>query len=265
MPAVCRSFARPVALRDESGGALAAYNPPMNERPPRMDARALLADVLQELFSLDRGVLFTLRGLLRSPGASVRRYVEWRDPRMVRPFRLSLGALAFAAVAFALSGSGEGFSSGFQEGFNSTRSLDAAQTPAQHRALDWLLGHAQWLLLLVWVPASAEAIGRAYAPLRLNLAEQCAIALYALVPPLLLIGLSVLLPLPSLPNATALGSVLVLLLPSLWLAWTLHRYARPEQLSALRMLGLILLQWLLALVLLVFAALATLVVDLFWL
>lgn len=234
----------------------------MSERPPRLETRVILAEVAEELFGLDRGLPFTLGQLLRHPGSSVRRYVELRDPRLVRPFRLAVGALAFAALAFALGGAEGAFSEGFRAGFEGTQGVDRA--PAPGGALDWLLAHLQWLLLIVWVPATAEAINRAYRPLGLNLAEQCAIALYGFVPTLLVSGIAVLLPLPSLPTASPLG-LLPALLPSLWAAWVIHRYARPEQLSALRMIGFMGLQWLFAGVLLVFAATGTLVVDLFWL
>lgn len=234
----------------------------MSDRPPRLQTRTILGEVAEELLSLDRGLPFTLWQLLAHPGASVRRYIEWRDPRMVRPFRLTLGALAFAALAFALAGADGSFTAGFREGFSQARAAD--QAPAQSGALDWLLAHLQWLLLIVWVPATAEAINRAYRPLGLNLAEQCAIALYAFVPTLMLAGIGILLPLPSLPAASPLA-LLLSTLPSLWAAWVMHRYARPERLSAARMLALVILQWLFAGVLLLFAATVTLVIDLFWL
>jgi hypothetical protein len=234
----------------------------MSDRPPRLETRVILGEVVEELFSLDRGLPFTLWQLLSRPGASVRRYVEWRDTRMVRPFRLTLVALAFAALAFTVAGVEGEFARGFRDGASSAGS--AANVEEQGGALAWLLAHLQWLLLIVWVPASAEAINRSYRPLALNLAEQCAIALYAFVPTLVLVGVGVLLPLPSLPEPTPLA-MLPALLPSLWAAWVMHRYARPERLSAVRMAAFILLQWLFAGVLLLFAATATLVVDLFWL
>ena len=236
----------------------------MSERPPRLDARSILSEVAEELFSLDRGLPFTVIQLLRRPGSSVRRYVEWRDPRMVRPFRLTLVALAFAALSFAHAGVEGEFANGFQEGAADAGA--AADATQRNGALAWLLAHLQWLLLIVWVPATAEAINRAYRPLGLNLAEQCAIALYAFVPTLLLAGIGVLLPLPGVTReAVPALSLLAAALPSLWLAWVVHCYARPERLSAARMPALVLLQWLFAVVLLLFAAMTTLLIDLFWL
>ena len=234
----------------------------MSDRPPRLETRVILGEVAEELFSLDRGLPFTLWQLLSRPGSSVRRYVEWRDARMVRPFRLTLVALAFAALAFTVTGVEGEFARGFREGAGDAGAT--AKAPEQGSALAWLLAHLQWLLLIVWVPASAEAINRAYRPLGLNLAEQCAIALYAFVPTLLLAGAGVLLPLPSLPEPSPLAPLLGLL-PSLWAAWVMHCYARPERLSPVRMAGFMFLQWMFAGVLLLFAATATLVVDLFWL
>jgi hypothetical protein len=237
----------------------------MSVRPPRLETRVILAEVVEELFTVDRGLPFTLGQLLRHPGSSIRRYVEWRDPRMVRPFRLALGALAFTALAFALAGAAGGFAEGFRAGMTRTREWDPDQgQQAASAALDWLLAHLQWLLLIVWVPATGEAINRAYRPLGLNLAEQSAVALYALVPILLLAGVGVLLPLPGLSTPSPLV-LLSALLPSLWAAWVVHRYARPERLSAGRMVAFVFLQWLFGGVLLLFAATVTLVLDLFWL
>lgn len=234
----------------------------MSDRPPRLDARHVLGEVAEELFSLDRGLPFTLWQLVRHPGSSVRRYVEWRDPRMTRPFRLAIGSLAFAALAFTQAGVDGDFAEAFRAGMNETR--PEARPEAEGGALAWVLAQLQWLLLIVWVPATAAAINRAYRRLGLNLAEQCTIALYAFVPILLGYGIAVLLPLPG-ASANALLPALVSLLPSLWGAWVMHRYARPERLSPARMLAFAVLQWLFATVLLLCALTGSLMIDLLWL
>jgi hypothetical protein len=63
----------------------------------------LWQQVADELFSLDRGLPYTILQLFRAPGATVRRYVLERDPRITRPIRYFLiPGTAFAALTLAL-------------------------------------------------------------------------------------------------------------------------------------------------------------------
>jgi len=70
---------------------------------PRLSARVFFNDVAGELFSLDRGVPYTLWQLLRRPGPTIRRYVELRDERLTKPFRLVLICLALAALVLSFT------------------------------------------------------------------------------------------------------------------------------------------------------------------
>ncbi len=86
-------------------------------RPTRLSTRTFLGEIVDEVFSLDRGLPWTFRELLRHPGTVIRRYVEWRDSRLTRPLRYLLVALALAAIAFhLLEISGAGVSK-FEAGF----------------------------------------------------------------------------------------------------------------------------------------------------
>lgn len=57
---------------------------------PRLSAGRFLADVADELFSLDRGLPWTFVMLFRDPRAVVRGYIEGRDTRATRPLRYFL-------------------------------------------------------------------------------------------------------------------------------------------------------------------------------
>lgn len=73
-----------------------------DERKP-LTLREIWQQLADELFSLDRGLPYTFLQLLRSPGATVRRYVLERDPRITKPVRYFLiPGTAFAATVLAL-------------------------------------------------------------------------------------------------------------------------------------------------------------------
>ncbi len=73
------------------------------QNPAPLTARDLWREVVDELFSLDRGLPYTFVSLWRAPGVTVRRYVETRDPKVTRPVRYFLVAAgAMAATVLAL-------------------------------------------------------------------------------------------------------------------------------------------------------------------
>ncbi|MCK7592264.1 hypothetical protein [Pseudomarimonas salicorniae] len=107
------------------------------------------------------------------------------------------------------------------------------------------------------MPATATALHWAYRPLQLNLAERTVIALYALVPPLLLFSLAMLLPLPTHKAAESL----LVLAPFAWTALVAYRYARPEALSAWRVPPFLLLHCLTLCLLFFLAMFAAIGID----
>ena len=71
------------------------------QRP--LTLRELWQQLVDELFSLERGFPYTLLELFRAPGRTVRRYVLERDPRITRPVRyFFIPGTLFAAVVVAL-------------------------------------------------------------------------------------------------------------------------------------------------------------------
>jgi hypothetical protein len=146
------------------------------QRPPRLSAQVLLNDFADDVLSLDRGLAWTVWQLLVRPGWAIRRYLEWRDARFVRPFRLAVGTLALAALAAWTVGVGDDVARGFVSGVGNVGAsirLDAA------------LRYVDWFLLLCWAPAVGGALQRCYPGCGLNVAEAFVFGLYTLAPVLL--------------------------------------------------------------------------------
>ena len=201
-------------------------------RPPRLSAQVFLDDLMDALFSLDRGLPWTLWQLLRRPGWVARRYVDWRDPRLVRPFRLVLALFAATALILHLNGDLADFRAGFAEGM----AADAGTRDGPARGALVVLGRFDLVLLLCWVPACALAFRSSHASLQPNLAEAVVFALFALAHGLLLLLPAVLL-LGLVPQALWSGGrgpdamlwlAVLLLVPLIALLRAAHGYARPE-------------------------------------
>lgn len=170
----------------------------MNEQPaPRLSARAFLGEVADELFSLDRGVPYTVAQLLVRPGQAIRRYIVWRDTRLTRPFRLALIVLALVATLLHLVG----FSEGLSEGMLSA--VDAGDPGAAplHATIASFTDHFDLLLVLAWVPGIAAGVQSMYQRHALNYAEVFVFGLFTLaqmliwlLPALLLLAASVAVP-----------------------------------------------------------------------
>lgn len=143
---------------------------------PRLSTRAFISDVTDELFSIDRGVPYTLWQLLRRPGPTIRRYVVERDPRLTKPFRLVLICLTVLALALHLAGISTSFEAGVQQGY-----ADAGNDSKAFRAsLETFIGHLDLMLILSWVPAIAAGVQRSYRRRDLNYAEAFVFGLYTL-------------------------------------------------------------------------------------
>lgn len=184
---------------------------------PRLTVPGVLAEIADELFSLDRGLPHTVLSLARSPGATAWRYIHLRDPRLTRPFRLALVVLAAAALLLHFSGAGAEFQAGVQDGARGeSRGEDALA-----RVLGLLFARFDVALVLCWVPAVAYGFQAAFAGLRPNFAEAVAFSLYALAG-LVPVQLALLLGLPML-GVQPLWSMLAV--PLLWLGWAGYGYA----------------------------------------
>ncbi len=217
---------------------------------PRLTVSSVFAEVADELLSLDRGLPYTLLCVLRSPGATARRYVEERDPRLTRPFRLALIVLALCAVALHASGQNEEFMAGLAHGLQEGRSSGARDGLVI--AMSALFARFDLMLVACWVPAVALAFMSAPIEPRLNFAEATAFSLYALAG-LLPLQVALLLATAAL-GLQPLWSLL--LLPLLWLGGAAHGYLSPVGVRGLAVLRIALLALLATVLLLMLFALA---------
>lgn len=76
------------------------------ERPQKqLTLSEIGRDLADEFLSLDRGLPYTFARLFVAPGATMRRWLEDRDPRITRPVRyLLVATTVLAAVAYLLRG-----------------------------------------------------------------------------------------------------------------------------------------------------------------
>lgn len=188
---------------------------------PRLSAQAFFADVADELFSLDRGVPYTLGQLLIRPGATIRRYIVARDARLTKPFRLVVICLAVVAALVHLSGIGDSFLHDFNNA--ASRPVDA-NASAFRAAMNAVTGNLDVMLVLCWVPAIAAGVQSLYKRHQLNYAEVFVFGLYTL--PLMLLWL-----VPMLLLIAWSGDAPGWLLPVLAMTpvvLSAHGYFRPD-------------------------------------
>ncbi len=187
---------------------------------PRLSARSFFQDVADELFSLDRGIPYTLGQLLLRPGPTIRRYVELRDARLTRPFRLVLIVLAAAAALLHLAGAGD-----VGDGISTAAPATETSSAALNAATAIFTAHFDLFLVLGWVPGIAAGVQGLYRRHALNYAEAFVFGLYTL--PQMLLWL---LPLVLLVATTgAAPAWLMPLLAMAPVARSAHGYFRPEQ------------------------------------
>lgn len=72
-----------------------------------LSVRFLVLDALNQLFNLDRGLIFTLLEMLRRPQAVIMAFVEGNRFRYMNPFRLLLISATLAVIVDAITGSSE--------------------------------------------------------------------------------------------------------------------------------------------------------------
>lgn len=185
---------------------------------PRLSVRAFIHELVDEVFSLDRGLPWTLGQLLLHPGTTIRRYVVQRDPRVTRPIRLLLISLAVAALLIPGSDYGQGFARGFAEASSDPSSAGSAATL---QALLSYFRHFDLILVTCWIPAVAAAAQSCYPRAQLNAAEALAFGSYSLALLLWLV-----LPLGLLPGNVATGYLLLAIGGSLVACH--HGYHRPD-------------------------------------
>lgn len=132
---------------------------------------AFWRDFSDEVFSLDRGLLWTFWQLLANPGQLIRRHVDQRDPRITRPVRYYLVGFLLLAVVF-----------------KDSAPLDFLEDVIRNRLGDigggaavWaVLQHMTLLALVTVVPAVACGLRIAYASHGPTFAEMWVFALFVI-------------------------------------------------------------------------------------
>ena len=192
--------------------------PAHSDRPARLTLRGFAVSVQREVFDADRGLLGTWLQLWRRPGATIRRYIEWRDPRLTPPVRYAIVCLALSTLVLQWFGGIE-YKVGFAQGLAAAEE-GSEPIPAWARSIG---EHLHWWLYLVAVPAMAGSLESGYRG-RINWAEALAFATYVLAQ----ISLGVIL-------LAALASELPGYADSLpWLLWpayvaaACHGYFKPD-------------------------------------
>jgi hypothetical protein len=149
--------------------------PASADRPARLTLAGFAAAVQREVFDADRGLFGTWWRLWWRPGATLRRYIEWRDPALTPPVRYAIVALALAALLLHSLGISAEFAGGFEQGLakaNHASAQESGWAAAIGERLDW------WLYLAA-IPAMAAALENVYRR-HINTAEALAFATYAL-------------------------------------------------------------------------------------
>lgn len=218
--------------------------------PPRLTVRSVFAELADELFSLDRGLPYTVFCTLRSPGATARRYVEQRDPRLTRPFRLALVVLAVCALVLHSGGQSEQFLAGLADGLRG--GSGSGGRDGLVAAMSTLFARFDLMLVACWVPAVALAFMTAPIQPTPNFAEATAFSLYVLAG-LLPLQLALLLCLPALGLQPLWG---LLALPLPWLGWAVRGYLSPAGVGIASVLRIALLAMVASLLLMLLLALA---------
>ncbi|HET9484991.1 MAG TPA: DUF3667 domain-containing protein [Xanthomonadales bacterium] len=167
---------------------------------PRLTARRFFADLVDEVFSLDRGLPWTFAMMFRDPRAVVRGYVDGDDARATRPLRYFL----VVAIGVTLLGqlldptprktAGEVVAAIERDLAAQRQAEGPPLRSASHRA-GYALGARMTIwsryytdrILLALMPFLAAGLFIAFARQRFNFAEHWVVAMYA-VAQLYLVG-----------------------------------------------------------------------------
>lgn len=141
--------------------------------PERLTMRAFWRDLADEAFSLERGLPATAWRMLAGPGRLVSDYLVHRPKTITRPFRFFLVGVALFALALAWTGAGEAFESGYKLG------ADRGDMGRDQAQASWrILGHGQWWLALLVLPAFAASLQSVFRRDAPNFAEMWVLCLF---------------------------------------------------------------------------------------
>jgi hypothetical protein len=208
---------------------------PSRVRPARLTVRAFGEHIADELFSLHRGMPWTFWQLVANPGATLRAYVDWRDPRVTRPVRYFLVALALLGATAWLADLGVKTEQGFDAAYRASEGPALApppSAPALRLAFD-LLARPVVIALLTLLPAFAAAIERVFRTSGINLAESYAISTFVISQVAAMLALLMALG-EVMPSELLVLEVVLLALILVYPIGAIRGYFRDERRAAAR-------------------------------
>ena len=140
----------------------------------RFSTRIIFSDIINKVFPLEKGLLYTIRQLFIRPGFMVRGYLEGKRARFTKPLQFLLLITAISLIFF----SHEEFMSGLKAGLEiQDNNTNQGNEAALAKIVDWL--ESNWTLLMVGiVPFMAFTSRWIYRKQDLNYAEHFVAACY---------------------------------------------------------------------------------------
>jgi hypothetical protein len=158
----------------------------------RFSTRILFSELIDKIFPLDRGVLFTARHLLTRPGAMLRDYLDGKRAHFTKPIQFLLVMVAISLIFFSSDAMQQGFQDGFSNGSN-----DAAKNEFSQKMGQWI--SANMTALIVGILPFMALVARWFFRKRgINYAEHFVVSCY-------LIGGSTLMGMPFMLVAKVSG------------------------------------------------------------
>lgn len=133
----------------------------------RFTLRRIAVDALNDVFNLDRGLLFTAVELSRRPGEAVREYVSGRTVRYSSPVKYFLLMAALTTILYLNTGLAEAMSAAWGA---DAKSADPSLNLTQARAAEFM-GRWMNLIMAAGLPFSAAATWLFFRRAGYNLAE----------------------------------------------------------------------------------------------
>lgn len=158
----------------------------------RFSSKILFSELIDKIFPLDRGVLFTAWHLITRPGAMLRDYLDGKRAHFTKPIQFLLVMVAISLIFL----SPDEFQQGFQKGYNSTAS-GGAQDEFSQKIGQWITSNMTALIVGI-IPFMALAARWFFRKRGINYAEHFVVNCY-------LIGGSTLMGMPLLLITKIMG------------------------------------------------------------
>jgi hypothetical protein len=205
----CANCGRPV------DGPAQKFCPACGQTTPvhRIDWHFMLHELEHSVLHMDRGILYSLKGLMLRPGRLIRDYLEGRRANQVKPFLLVMITAAVVLFLAKILLGGDLIGSSMQVGFDAASGGKAGEgfDPAQAFAIFdavkvWVNTHFVAFTLLL-LPAEAAVFWLAFKGRGLNYPEWLVVSAYLTAQAFVLMMAAVLVQ-RWLPNAQMWASLL---------------------------------------------------------